>query len=92
MATFKQRTPEQFREHLRRLSLSLDRAEELLQQQKRAVLEAHRAELKGAMIVGTLYQRKHPGTFATYVYQRLSDPQQHPSAGLLKLLRLLGEA
>ena len=51
-----------------------------------------REALKGAMIVGMLYQQRHPGTFATDVYRRLSDPQQHPSAGLLKLLRLLGEA
>jgi len=90
--TFKRRTPEQFAEHLRRLSLSQDRAEELLEQQKRAVIAARKAELKGAMILGTLYQRKHPGTFATDVYRRMSDPQQHPSAELLRLLRLLGEA
>jgi len=90
--TFKRRPPEEFREHLRRLSLCLDRAEELLEQQKRAVIADRQAELKGAMIVGTLYQRKHPGTFVNDVYQRLSDPQRPPSAGLLKLLRLLGEA
>ena len=90
--TLKRRPPEEFREHLRRLSLSLDRAEELLEQQKRAVIAARQAELKGAMILGTLYQRKHPGTFTAHVYQRLSDPQRPPTEGLLKLLRLLGEA
>jgi len=90
--TFKRRTPEEFHEHLRRLSLSQDRAEELLEEQKHAVIAARQAELKGAMILGTLYQRKHPGTFATDVYRRLSEPQLLPSAGLLKLLRLLGEA
>lgn len=51
-----------------------------------------REALKGAMIVGMLYQQRHPGTFATYVYQHLSDPKKTPSEGLLKLLRLLGEA
>lgn len=47
--------------------------------------------LKGAMRVGMLLQRRHPGTFATDVYQRLGDPQRPPSPGLLKLLRLLGK-
>jgi len=90
--TFKRRTPEQFREQLRRLSISQDLAEELLIAQQQTQRAARQAELKGAMILGTLYQRRHPGTFATHVYRRLSDPKRPPSAGLLKLLRLLGEA
>lgn len=92
MTTFKRRTPEEFAKRLRRLSISQDRAEELLQQQQRAFLAAHQAELKGAMLVGTLLQQRHPGTFATHVYRRLSDLQRPPTEGLLKLLRLLGEA
>ena len=89
--SFKRRTPEQFKEQLRQLSLAHDRAEELRQEQQRRQLAAHQAELKGAMLMGMLYQQRHPGTAALSVYQRLSNPQQPPSRGLLKLLRLLGE-
>lgn len=89
---FKRRTPEQFREQLRRSSISQDIAEELLLAQQKTQHAARQAELKGAMILGTLYQRRHPGTFATHVYQRLNDTLPPPSAGLLKLLRHLGEA
>ncbi|MFG0858858.1 hypothetical protein [Pseudomonas sp. CJQ_13] len=88
---FKRRTPEQFQEQLRQLALAHDRAEELRQEQQRTQLAAQQAELRGAMIMGMLYQQRNPGTIARSVYQRLSDPQQPPSKGLLKCLQLLGE-
>lgn len=88
---FKRRTPEQFKEQLRQLSMAHDSGEELRQEQQRTQLAARQAELKGAMIMGMLYQQRHPGTAALSVYQRLSDNQRPPSTGLLKLLRLLGE-
>ncbi|WEA23715.1 hypothetical protein [Pseudomonas juntendi] len=89
---FKRRTPEQFQEQLRQLALAHDCAEELRQEQQRTQLAAQQAELRGAMIMGMLYQQRNPGTAALSVYQRLSDPQQSPSKGLLRFLRLLGEA
>lgn len=88
---FKRRTPEEFKEQLRQLSMAHDHAEELRQEQHQTQLAARQAELKGAMVMGMLYQQRHPGTIARSVYQRLSDPQQPPSKGLLKCLRLLGE-
>lgn len=88
---FKRRTPEQFQEQLRQLALAHDRAEELRQEQQRTQLAAQQSELRGAMIMGMLYQQRHPGTAALSVYQRLSDNQRPPTRGLLKLLRLLGE-
>lgn len=88
---FKRRTPEQFKEQLRQRSIAHDHAEELLLEQQRTQLADRQAELKGAMIMGMLYQQRHPGSAALSVYQRLSDNQQPPSRGLLKLLRLLGE-
>lgn len=91
MPTFKRRPPQEFREQLRQLSISQDRAEELRLKQLRAQLAARQAELKGAMIMGMLYRQKHPGTIALSVYQRLSDHQQPPTAKLLECLRLLGE-
>lgn len=88
---FKRRTAEQFQEQLRQLALAHDRAEELRQEQQRTQLTAQQAQLRGAMIMGMLYQQRHPGTAAMSVYQRLSDPQRPPSAKLLRFLRLLGE-
>jgi hypothetical protein len=88
---FKRRTPEQFQEQLRQLAMAHDRAEELRQEQQRTQLAARQAELRGAMIIGMLYQQRHPGTAARSIYQRLSNKQQPPSRGLLQLLRLLGE-
>lgn len=88
---FQRRTSEQFKKQLRQLSLAHDRAEELRQEQQRTQLAARQAELKGAMIMGMLYQQRHPGTAALSVYQRLSSNQRPPSRGLLKFLRLLGE-
>ena len=50
------------------------------------------AMLKGAMVMGMLFQQKKPGTFASHVYAQLSNAHQSPSADLLRLLKLLGES
>lgn len=92
MPTFKRRTPEQIREHFRRAG-ELAEANALAEQQHQAQRQADLAAmLRGAMVVGGLYAQETPGTFATDVYQRLSDPQRPPTEPLLKLLRHLGEA
>jgi hypothetical protein len=92
MPTFKRRTAEQIREHFQR-SERLAEANALADQQHQAQQQADLATmLRGAMVVGGLYAQETPGTFATSVHKRLSDPLEPPSADLLKLLRHLGEA
>ena len=67
----------------------LDPTDQAFWAQQRA---ARQAELRGAVVVGRLLERPHPGTLAVEVYERLSDPQRPPTEALLKLLRHLGEA
>jgi len=91
MATFKRRTSEElFGAQWRRI-LSEQDDDDVFTAQQHDLLDRQKAELKGAMIVGMLYQQQKPGVFATDVYQRLSDPVQPLSRPLLKLLRRLGE-
>lgn len=66
---FKRHSTEHLREQLRLLSLANDKAEELRQEQQRTQLAAQQTELRGAMIMGMLYQQRHPGTAALSVYQ-----------------------
>lgn len=91
MAAFKRRTAEQHREHLRQLSISNDRAHELLQAQRLAQIAARNAELKGAMVMGMLHAQPCPGTFSTGVYEMLSDSAQQPPESFMRFLRLLCE-